>query len=347
MSDDERTQSPSRRRRQQAREAGRVAHSPELTSAAGLLAAAMLLGLWADDLARGLVELVRAPFLATTPGLVEPPGVSPELVAGSIRQAISRVLTPLLGMVGGVVAVMAAVHLLQSGFLWAPGLVAADPTRLLGGFAATADPAAAVGRGTWAIVKSTVLVAVSGWVLLADLPALARLAASEPAALAGAAGSITRSLVLTLGMALAALGGLDYALRWRRFEASLRQTPEEGRQDLRETEGDPAARQQRRSLARAWRHDPADLLPGAVLLVHGPPGLVVLLGGGPPPGRPITVRRIVRGKDAFALRRVAASAGLPIAEAPDLAATFARGPAAASSLTPVLADRLATLWPTS
>ena len=41
---EERTQPPSKRRRQQARQHGQVAHSPELTAAAGWLAAVLLIG---------------------------------------------------------------------------------------------------------------------------------------------------------------------------------------------------------------------------------------------------------------------------------------------------------------
>ncbi len=54
MSED-RTQEPSKRRRLEARERGQVARSPELTGAAGLLAASALLGIWGDDLALALI----------------------------------------------------------------------------------------------------------------------------------------------------------------------------------------------------------------------------------------------------------------------------------------------------
>ena len=58
MSED-RTQPPSKRRRQLARQHGQVAHSPELTAAAGWLAAVALLGIVGDDLALGLTKLVQ------------------------------------------------------------------------------------------------------------------------------------------------------------------------------------------------------------------------------------------------------------------------------------------------
>ena len=58
MSED-RTQPASKRRLQIAREQGQVAHSPELTAAGGWLVAVLLLGFWCEDLAGGLIGLVR------------------------------------------------------------------------------------------------------------------------------------------------------------------------------------------------------------------------------------------------------------------------------------------------
>ena len=62
MSED-RTQGPSKQRRQQAWERGLVAHSPELTGAVGLLAASALLAIWGDDLTAALLGLVREPLV--------------------------------------------------------------------------------------------------------------------------------------------------------------------------------------------------------------------------------------------------------------------------------------------
>ena len=68
MSED-RTQPASKRRRQLARQHGQVAHSPELTAAAGWLAAVGLLGIMGDDLTLGLARLV-------TRSLAQPPVIS-------------------------------------------------------------------------------------------------------------------------------------------------------------------------------------------------------------------------------------------------------------------------------
>src|SRR3954470_23741243 len=89
MSED-RTQPPSKRRRRLAREQGQVAHSPELTAAAGWLVALVVLGFRGSDLARALVALTRSPLAAAPTVRVD----APALVAHLRGQAIA-VATPL------------------------------------------------------------------------------------------------------------------------------------------------------------------------------------------------------------------------------------------------------------
>ncbi len=124
MSED-RTQSPSKQRRQQARERGLVAHSPELTGAVGLLAAAALLAVWGDDLAAALLGLVREP-------LVGVPRVSagPAEVVVRLRHLALAVAWPMGMLVVGCVVAALAAHQVQVGGLWVPGLLAPDPSRL-------------------------------------------------------------------------------------------------------------------------------------------------------------------------------------------------------------------------
>ena len=104
MSED-RTQAPSKRRRDEARARGVVARSTELTAAVGLLAAVALLGAWGGSLATGLIELVRAPLVAT-------PSWNADVIAISvtIRAGVVRVMMPLGAILGGVVVVMITAH---------------------------------------------------------------------------------------------------------------------------------------------------------------------------------------------------------------------------------------------
>src|SRR5947209_5011471 len=118
MSED-RTQAPSKLRRQQARDRGQVAHSPELTGAVGLLAAVTLLGFCGDDLAAALVAIVREP-LAGAPVV----SADPAEVVARLRQLAIGVAVPLLPVVAGFAMAALAAHQAQVQGLWAPGLLA-------------------------------------------------------------------------------------------------------------------------------------------------------------------------------------------------------------------------------
>lgn len=332
MSED-RTQAPSPRRRQEARQRGQVAQSPGLTAAVGLLAAVVLLGSFGGELAGALIEAVRAPLI--NPAMT---AIEPEAVVGRLRAEALRVARPLGMVVGGVVAALIAAHLAQTGGLWAPARLAPDPARLWRGWGGG-------GRGVWGLARVLAIVGVAAWLLRSDLPAAGRLGLLEVPELARAAGGLLRAAAYALALAMLVLGLVDFGLQWQAVEAMLRLTPEEHREDQRAVDGDPALRARRRRVAQGLtRVDSRQALAGACLILSGPGGTLVVLGGDGPPG-PVLVRAIVRGPAAVPLRRAADRAGLPRFNDHDLARHFARGAAAGRTLTPELADRLATLWP--
>ncbi|MDR3633610.1 MAG: EscU/YscU/HrcU family type III secretion system export apparatus switch protein, partial [Isosphaeraceae bacterium] len=243
MSED-RTQAPSKLRRQQARESGQAAHSTELTGAAGLLAVVVLLGFWGDDLAAALLNVLRTPFEEGMP-LVADAGT----VVAHLRAAAWGVAWPLGTVVlGGALGALGA-HQAQVGGLWAPALLAPNPTRLWA-LGQGADFPARVGRGAWSILKAVLIVLVTVWVIRSGWDDVQRLSALDTPRLAHAAGAALRHAVLVLAAATLVLGLVDFALQYYRLEALLRLTPEQEREDLRAMEGDPALRARRRRIAR-------------------------------------------------------------------------------------------------
>lgn len=337
MSED-RTQAPSKLRRQQARETGMVAQSGELTGSAGLLAAVAMLGFWGDDLATALVAVLREPLLVT-PSLT----ADPSEVVMRLRQLAFQVLRPAFPIVAGYLLAAVGVHQAQVQGLWVPGLLAPDPTRLwtLGRGQGLVTRA---GRGGWSLLKAVTIVAVAGWAIWSHWPDFQELPALEIRPLAVAVGHSLWRLATWLALATLVLGLIDFTLQFRRFEALLRTTPEEHREDQRSAEGDPALRSRRRNLVKAWRGDAPELLNGASLVLTGPGGLTLILAGGPPP-RSVSVRSAVQGASGLRLRSVAEKAKLPQVAAPDLARRLIgrRGPAL-----PVGAEllaELASIWP--
>ena len=333
MSED-RTQAPSKRRREEARARGMVARSPELTAAIGLLAGVAMLGAWGGSLASACVHLIRSPFVFPSPG-------DADAVAALIRVSALHVAAPLLWIVGGVVLAMIAAHQAQVGGMWATGLIAPDANRL---WSPSSDWSAHASRGAWGIVKAVVLVGVAAWAIRGEWDSLIRLSQQESAAIASIASAILRRMLFAMGIATLALGAVDYLLARGRIEAMLRTTPEESREDAKAVDGDPAVRARRLSLAKSWKADPGEVLKGAILIVTGPSGLAVVLGGEGPPGK-VTVRAASRGASGAILKKSAKNAGLAVVESPALANHFASPSARTQALPEVLGRALAEAWP--
>ena len=340
MSED-RTQEPSKRRRLEARERGQVARSPELTGAAGLLAATACLGIWGDDLVLALIHLIRDSWSGD---LMIGAGAN-DLVA-RVREAIGLVVWPLLGILGGTFVVAIVAHQAQVGGLFAPGLIAPNFARIWGlqldeeGMGSGLMERA--GRGAWSVVKAAVLVAVAAWVIRSSLGDLFRLGRMEPQRLAKAVGALLQSTAFTLAIATLALGLVDFALQHRRFEAMLRMTADEHREDLKSADGDPSLRARRRNQARALRGDAPELFAGAGLAVVGASGLILILAGGPPPKR-ITIRSSANGATGRKLRKSAETAKVSVLEAPALALALAR--VRSPVVPPELMAALSAEWP--
>lgn len=334
---DERSQAPSRRRRQQARERGLVARSPELTAAAGLLAAVVWLGVCGRDLAAHFVALVREPLFTDTLNTDRA-----ALIAQLWHQALG-LAWPLSTLLAGVAAAILVAHQLQVGGLWVPGLLAPDPGRLWGqgmarGLGVQAE------RGAWTLARTSIVVAVATVILAHRVSRFHRLSQLDAFQLARAAGALVCDLAFVSAAALLVLGVVDFFIQYRRYEAMLRPTPEQHREDQRADDGDPALRARRRRLAQTWRLDPCELLAGASIAVTSPGGLLVLVGGGPPPRR-VRVQMALRGVAADRLRRAAERAGLPVLESPELAQRLTRRRGTGLRLPSTLLAELAAQWP--
>jgi flagellar biosynthetic protein FlhB len=338
MSED-RTQPASKHRRQLAREQGLAVHSPELTAAAGWLVALVLLSFWTRDLAGGLAGSIRE-------ALAGPPPINadPALLIAHLRSQFLAIAVPFSIIIGGFSAGSILAHQCQVRGLCAPIHLAPDPTRLWN-FAGGLGLGARAGRNAWAVVKSGALIGAGAWTIRATWMDVLRSSQLEVPDLARSAGSIVHFQSIVLAAVLVGLGLVDYCLRHRRFEAMLRTTQQQQREDQQLVEGDLSLRSRRRQIADAWRGEGADLLAGASLALFGDGGLVVILAGGPPP-RKIHVRSALSGGPAQRLRRAVARANLPQVDAPDLARRLGREEFAKLPIPDDLVDHLADIWPT-
>jgi len=233
-SDLSRTEPASPRRLQEARSAGDVPRSAELTAWVVLLSALGVLAWLAPRLLNALQTLTEAAFVHAAQPL------SPVFLEAA-QAALWAVLPVLVAIfVAALVAPM-----LLSGWVYAPQITQADLTR--------ANPFKPFARlfsadslfdGTLALLKVALGAAAVGWALADGWPGLQGLTGSE--ALGATAGWIGRG-VLALALALALAAALDAGWRWWRYLRRHAMTWQEVVAEAREAEGSPEMRAQLRS----------------------------------------------------------------------------------------------------
>lgn len=311
-----RTEAPTPRRIREARSKGQVAHSRELAASIALLGAIGGMALAGPSLIEGLSNALRGSLenLHRMPEGVDSARAA-MVAAGS---AFLRVAVPLIL---AIVAAAVASHLIQIGFLFTGDPLLPKSSRL--------DPGEGIRRAFslrtgvrlfGGLFRGAVVVAVLAATLWNEWPVLLNLSQRELPDAVRVAGAIAFGLALRAGLALLALGLIDWAFqRWQHLR-DLRMSRQEVRDELRRFEGDPAIRDRRRALRRrlaVQRMIP--LAARASVIVTDASDLCVALRYDPESGG--APELLARGRGALAdrLREVALEHGIPVIERPDLA----------------------------
>ncbi len=272
MSD--RTEAPTPRRKEEAREEGQVAHSHELNSAVVLLASALLLRGPGRDLIQAMKDLV-VNLLRDLP--------SAELTRSWILQHLfqyaGRILPPLGILMVGVLMAGMVTTLAQTRFLWSSKRIGFDFKRLnpLNGFKRIFSP-----RGLVEMLKSLLKLLLIGWVAYSFLrkmyPQLIQLENYDLATGAGQFVNLAITLTLQIGGAYLALAAADYAYQRWELMRNLRMTKEEIKEEFKRSEGDPflksRIRQQQRRMARGRM---MANVPKATVVVTNPTHLAIAI----------------------------------------------------------------------
>jgi flagellar biosynthesis protein FlhB len=267
----ERIHPPTPRRRQQARQQGRVARSRELVATGVLLAAAAGTWMLGGDVVRLLHDLAVEHFGQAW--LVADQQIA-ATVGRSLLERVAAVLLPLLGclLLAAIVAQVA-----QFGLLFLPARIAPDVARV--------DPLAGCQRllsaENWlrtalGAAKLAAVLLVAGWSVWALRYQLLTLGAGDPGSLASSAVQILGSVAGRTLLALLALAAADYAWQRRRHERSLWMTAQEMREELRDEQTDPLVSRRRsrlqqqmleRQVSRDVPHADLVIIAGASLAV--------------------------------------------------------------------------------
>ena len=265
----DRTEAPTPRRLQEARDEGRIPRSVDLTAAVALMAAVILLKTLGSGLFGGLLQI--------TGDLGEPLDVAGgDLAAVVLRVALAtaRGLLPFLGLLLLATALGAVV---QSGL--SPSLKPLEPKLEKLNPAAgvrrlfSLDSATRAGQG---VFKITLVALVAYVTITGELDTVLNAGLLEPAGIVQMSAALLYKLALRLGLTLLVLALLDYWYQrwnwWRR----LKMTKQEVRDELKRMEGDPQC-VTRRQLQMRWPCRVGIDVPKADVVVTNPTEYAVAL----------------------------------------------------------------------
>lgn len=269
-----RTEAPTPRRREEARQQGRVALSSELSGGLILLAGVAALWLGASALAGGMLDTVRQHLVRVRPFHLEPEQV-PALLAGLFGRGAE--------LVGYFFALMFAmgigIGILQAGFQVAPEAIALRWEKLspANGWSRIFSVASLM-RGVVVIVKLSLVTAIAYWVLKGRAPHVLALGGGSVAGSASQGWDLAMRLALAIVAALVLIGVADYGFQRWRHEQSLYMTRTEAKEESRREEGDPQIKARVRKLQReAARRRMLTDVPRATVVVTNPTHLAVAL----------------------------------------------------------------------
>ncbi len=314
--DSQKTEEPSQRRLQEARERGDVPQSREINHWFMMLAIALALFSFAPNSSEAVARLLL-PFLAQTEALSTDPMALRGLFADLLWGLVKAAAFPVLIMMGAAIAG----GMLQHGPLLTtqPLKPTLDRISPLAGakrlFSMNAIMEFIKGVGKIGIVGAVAL-----WILWPVAGMSARLPGLDIAALLTLLHDDSLKLMIAMLSVMTGVAVLDYLYQYLAHRKKLRMSKQEMRDELKQTEGDPfiKARIRQLRMERARRRMMA-AVPKADVIVTNPTHFAVALKYEPAKMR--APRVIAKGADAVAarIRAVAEEHAVPVVENPPLA----------------------------
>jgi len=315
-SDLEKTEQPSQRKLDQAREDGQVARSRELSTFAVLLAGGGVLWFLGAYFTQHLVQMLRGGLVLNHEMVFDSAMMVPRLYEISMDALIT--FSPFL------LAVMIAAAfspLLLNGWLFSVSALQPKFSKL--------NPIAGIGRMfsstslvelVKALAKAGLIGGVSAWGIWKNRDAVMALGMQSAVASIPAAGHVIGSAFMFIVGAMLLIVAIDVPFQLWEHNKKLMMTKEEVRKEAKESEGDPMVKGRIRQLQReAARSRMMAEIPTADVIVTNPTHYAVALKYSETGARAPVV--VAKGSQLLALRirEIAEENHVPILEAPPLA----------------------------
>ena len=315
-SDLEKTEQPSQRRLDQAREEGQVARSRELSTFAVLMAGGAGLWLMGSSLSQQLIKLLREGLTLNTELAFKSDLLLPHL--HNLSQETLLVFLPFFLLLLGVATFS---PLLLNGWLFTFKPLVPDFSKL--------NPATGLGRMfsthslvelLKAIIKSLVVGGIGAWVIWHNRDNVMLLVSEPVVKSIPHLGNVMWTCFATIMGGMLLIVAVDVPFQLWEHNKKLKMTKQEVRQEAKETEGDPQVKGKIRSMQRemARRRMMAEI-PTADVVVTNPTHFSVALKYSEDGMRaPIVVAKGTHFM-AAKIKEIAKENNVPILEAPPLA----------------------------
>jgi flagellar biosynthetic protein FlhB len=336
MPAEDRTFKPTPLRLKEARERGNVARSADVGSAAVALGGFAVIALLGSSLVSALTRMTAAMLAGAGTGGV-----------GAVDSSAGPAVAVGAAMLAAMFAIAALAGLVQVGFVFSGKTVKPDWQRisLPSGWRRVLS-GRALARAGFGVAKIVAVFAIGYWVFKNEFSGggagQKAFATGGPLELLGDAGKLIWTMAIRVGLALAALGALDYLFQRWHWRKDLMMTRREYIQDMKRMEGDPLLRWRRKSLARQVSSQRlATELPRSAVVVAAPmPGPAVAIRYEEGMAGP---RIAGAGRDwmGMRIRQLAARHGVKVVEDRALAVNLFRSAKLGAAVPKSLFDRVA------
>ncbi len=317
----DKTEAPTQRRREEAREQGQIARSADLTAAALLLGFLLLMNSFGPNLIKALKSVMLELLSSNSLSNLDASNIGPTILRSFI--AAAGAAAPLL--VGGVIVAIVA-NLLQVGLFFSgqrlqPNLEVLNPLRGLGRIFQSENlvhlvinllKLSLVGLLAWSAVNQRIGQIIS-------IQQLTYMQAF------GLGASIVYAVGLRIAVLLLVLAIIDYTHHRLKTERELRMSKQEVKEEMRRMEGDPKIKQRRRQIALQMASKRlAKDVPTADVIITNPTHFAIALKYDATNMHAPKV--VAKGQDLLAqrIREIAIAHGIPIIERKPLARALYR-----------------------
>lgn len=310
------TEEPTGRRLEQARENGDVPKTLDLPQVAVFAAVAGVLAFAGGLLSQQLL-------LALTPFVESPHEIdlSPSGTVGLGWEVAGAIVPILLAVAGAAIVAGVLGHILQTGPMWAPGMLKFELSKLspIAGFRRLFGVDALI-QFAKSFIKLTCVAVIGFAVLRPHWTELQQLPSVDVLALLPLSLDILKDLAFLVAGFLVAVAALDWIIQRQRFLGRQRMTREEVKEEFKQTDGDPHVKARQRAIrVQRSRQRMMTAVPNATVVIMNPTHYAVALTY--EEGDAAAPKCVAKGLDSLALRirAVAEGAGVPVVEDPPLA----------------------------